>query len=112
MSPWIELLRAAAAGGGQKSVAARIGYSPGVVSAVLSGTYKGDLRRVQKAVEGALMQAEVECPVLGTLAQQKCIEIQRRPFSCSNPTDVQLYRACRDGCPHSLIGASAEGATP
>jgi hypothetical protein len=103
VSTWIDVLRAASARLGQGVVAARINYSGAVVSQVLSGTYKGNLQRVQKAVEGAFMSAEVECPVLGALPQQTCMEIQRRPFSCANPSDVQLYRACRNGCPHSML---------
>ena len=118
MSAWIEVLRVASANGKQKSVAKQIGYSSSVISQVLTGTYRDELpperrqqalKRIQMAVEGALLKAEVACPILGELPQQKCIELQRRPFSAANPTDVQLYRSCRGGCPHSLIGANAEG---
>lgn len=101
MSTWIDLLREACAASSQKAVAGRIGYSPATLSQVLSGTYKGDLSRVQAAVEGALMQASVDCPVIGELPRQRCIEHQRAPFAPTNPMRVQLYAACKT-CPHRI----------
>lgn len=106
---WIETLRAACAVSTQSAVSERIGYSAAVVNQVLKGTYKGDLRRVQKAVEGALMGSVVECPVIGLIPQQKCIEHQRAPFRITSPHAVQLYRACRNGCINSLIKAGDTG---
>lgn len=105
MSHWIEVLRAACAASSQSAVAARIGYSAGAVSAVLSGTYNGNLERVQQAVEGALMASTVDCPVIGDLPRQRCVEHQRTPFTPTNPMRVRLYHACRSGCAHSLIKA-------
>lgn len=100
---WIELLRAACAASTQAAVARRLGYSSTVVNQVLKGSYTGDLARVKAAVEGALMQAEVDCPVCGSIPRQRCVEHQRAPFRATSPMSVQLYRACRGGCPHSLI---------
>lgn len=101
--PWIEVLRSAVAQSSQTRVARKIGYSNSVISYVLAGTYTGDLKRVQAAVEGALMNAQVECPILGLISRAKCVEIQRRPFTPTNPLNVQLYRACRSGCAHSFL---------
>lgn len=106
--PWLEVLREAVARSSQTRVARRIGYCNSVVSTVLAGTYAGDLQRVQAAVEGALMNAQVECPVLGLISRAKCVEIQRRPFTPTNPMNVTLYRACRSGCPHSFLPPTAE----
>lgn len=106
---WLQALADACAVSGQGAVARRIGYSTGTVSGVLRGTYRGNLARVQAAVEGALLASEVECPIVGTIPRQRCIEHQRRPFTPTNPASVQLYRACRGGCPHSLIGAKSAG---
>jgi hypothetical protein len=103
MEPWIETLRTACDALGQKAVAKKIGYAAPTVSAVLSGKYTADTKAIQSAVEGALQGISVDCPVIGDLARQKCIEHQRAPRSFANPTAVQLYRACRGGCPHSLI---------
>ncbi len=102
---WMAELRAACEVSTQKAIATRIGYSPTVVNQVLLGKYKGDLLRIKLAVEGALMQREVECPVCGPIPRERCIAHQRRPFTATNPASVQLYRMCRGGCPHSLIGA-------
>jgi DNA-binding transcriptional regulator YdaS (Cro superfamily) len=103
---WISELRAACDGSTQKAIAARIGYSATVVNQVLLGKYKGDLLRIKSAVEGALMQHEVECPVCGLIPRERCIAHQRRPFTATNPASVRLFRACRGDCPHSLIGAA------
>src|SRR3569623_2145987 len=67
---WIELLRAERDRVGGATTGRRIGYSEAVVSAVLNGSYKGDMSRVQKAGEGALGGAEVDCPVIGSLPRQ------------------------------------------
>ncbi len=96
---WVAALRDACLGMSQREVAALIGYSESVISQVLKSKYRGDLRRVQAAVEGGLMGATVDCPVVGVIPRQRCIEHQRRPFAATNPTRVQLYRACRT-CPH------------
>jgi len=83
----------------QSATAKRIGYSPAVVSQVLKGSYKGDESRVQQAVEGALMGLTVDCPVIGEIPRNTCLEYQRRPFAATNPTRVALSRACPT-CPH------------
>lgn len=100
---WIAILRAACTQRSQAAVARELGYTSPVVCQVLKGTYKGDVNRVQAAVEGALMQLQVDCPVLGLISRQRCVENQRRPFTPTNPMNVQLYRACRSGCPHSFL---------
>jgi hypothetical protein len=92
--PWITVLAEACRAQTQASVAKRIGYSAAVVSQVLKGNYKGDLTRVQQAVEGALMGATVNCPVIGELPRNVCLEYQRREFASTNPTRVQLSRTC------------------
>lgn len=92
---WLTVLREhSAPKGGQARTAERIGYSPAVVSQVLKGTYKGDLKAVQTKVEGALMGLTVECPVVGELPRNRCLEYQQRPFAATNNLRVQLSRAC------------------
>jgi len=97
---WIVVLRDECERHTQKWVADQIGYSAAVVNQVLKGSYKGDLRAVEKAVRGALLNETVQCPVLGELAGNRCLAYQRLPFSAVNPTRVELYRACR-GCVHN-----------
>ncbi len=105
---WVEILRAATASGSQREIARKIGYSVTVVSQVLAGSYKGDLMRVKAAVEGALMQIEVECPVCGVIPRQRCVEHQRRAFTPTSPMNVSLYRACRGGCPNALSATKSK----
>lgn len=96
---WVTVLRDACKVATQAAVADRIGYSAAVVNQVLKGTYKGDLSRVQKAVEGALMGLSVECPVIGDLPRNRCLDYQRQGFAATNPLRVQLSRVC-PGCKH------------
>jgi len=103
VEPWRETLALQCGQRSQARVAATIGYSAAVVNQVLAGTYKGDLAAVQKAVEGAFMGATVDCPVLGVIPSNRCLEEQRRPFAATSPNRVRLYRACRAGCPNSRI---------
>ena len=105
MEAWLQRLAdECEAAPNQGAVARAIGYSPTVVSQVLNGRYPGDLGAVEAAVRGAFFGATVECPVLGELPENRCLEEQRRRLLTSSPQRVQLYRACRAGCPHSRIG--------
>lgn len=88
----------------QAKVARRIGYSPTTVNQVISRTYKGDLAAVEAAVRGAFLGERVDCPVLGPLPRDRCLNHQRQPLIATNPERVRLYRACRNGCPHSRLG--------
>jgi hypothetical protein len=108
MTDWIDILRARCAETSQARVADKIGYSPAVISTVLKGTYAGDLTAVEKAVRGAFMGATVDCPVLGAIASNRCLEEQRKPFAATNPHRVTLYRACRSGCAHSALGSDRQ----
>lgn len=103
MPDWVAVMAEACNDSSQKKVAAEIGYSPAVVNTVLKGTYKGDLTAVKQAVEGALMAAVVQCPILGELRANKCIENQRRPYANTNPIRIQLFQACHGACPNSRI---------
>jgi len=100
---WIDILRAESARTSQSRVGQRIGYSATVVSRVLAGDYKGDTGSVEDAVRGALMGETVDCPVIGDIPRNRCIEHQRKEFGATNPMRVQLYRACRSGCPNSRL---------
>lgn len=97
---WVKTLANQCDAKTQRDAANAIGYSASVVNQVLANTYKGNLSRVQSAVEGAFMGSVVACPVLGELPQQDCLRHQRQPFNPSNPMRVRLYRACHTTCPH------------
>ncbi len=96
---WLTVLREQCDRTSQAKVAKTLGYSPAVVNQVLKGTYKGDLSRVQRAVEGALMGMTVDCPVVGDLPRNRCLEFQRRGFAATNPMRVQLSISCPT-CPN------------
>jgi hypothetical protein len=81
------------------AVAARIGYSPAVVSHVLSAKYRGDMTAVFARIRGALMAETVACPVLGEIGTDRCLIEQRRPFAATNSTRARLFHACKT-CPN------------
>jgi hypothetical protein len=104
MSAWLDALRTECARTSQTAVAEQIGMSATVICQVLSGKYPGRLANVQQRVEGALLKQTVVCPVLGTLPRNECLDHQQRKFAATNAQRVNLWRACRAGCPHSEIG--------
>lgn len=100
---FVTALREACDRQSQALVAKRIGYSAAVVNQVLGGKYKGDLCRVQKAIEGALLGVTVDCPILGPVPSNKCLDLQSLSFAATNPQRVRLYKACRK-CEHNRTG--------
>lgn len=98
-SAWLDVLRQHRSAHGGKASAEAIGYSATVVSQVLTGNYKGDLKAVRQKVEGALMGAVVDCPVIGELPRNRCLEYQRLPFAATNPNRVRFASACPT-CPN------------
>jgi hypothetical protein len=100
---WVGALAIACDESSQNAIAKRLDYSPAVVSNVLRRTYSGDLRAVEQAVRGRLMNQKVTCPVVGELDAATCNGHQRAPWSPHNPQRIQFYRACRAGCPNSRL---------
>lgn len=105
---WITVLAEECDLTSQARAGRRIGYSASVVNGALKRSYKGSLSDVQRAVEGALMGATVDCPVLGEIPKNQCLEYQRQPLAATNPVRVRLWRACRGGCPHSRINENKQ----
>ncbi|GJD93399.1 transcriptional regulator [Methylobacterium iners] len=85
------------------AAAKAIGYSPAVVSHLLSARYPGDHDAVFAKIRGALMGEVVICPVLGEIGRDRCLNEQKMPFATSNSARARVYRACRSGCPHSRL---------
>lgn len=102
-SAWLDELRKFRDTHGGKKTADAIGYSTTVVSQVLSGSYKGDMSAVQQKVEGALMGLSVECPVIGELPRNRCLDFQRNGFGATNPIRVRISQACPT-CPNRRGG--------
>ncbi len=100
---WVAALARACAQSSQRAVAKAIGYSPAVVNTVLRRSYGGDYGRVETAVRGRYLGHTVGCPVLGEIGADRCVAEQRREFAPTNALRVQLWRACRGGCPHSTL---------
>ncbi len=105
---WVSELASLADQSGLKGAGERISYSASAVSSVLSNAYKGDLPRVEQAVRGALMGLIVNCPVLGELPRNQCLDWQKSPFSTSDSMRVRVFRACRRGCLHSRISTKGD----
>lgn len=78
-----------------------IGYSRSCLSTVLSRKYRGDMDRVAQKVRGALMNETVECPVLGEIGRDRCLDEQNEPFRATSAFRARLYHACRSGCPNA-----------
>lgn len=88
----------------QSQIAQRLDVSAAMVSQVLNGKYAGHrVSGFKEKFKGAFMGYCVNCPVVGELARDRCLEFQSRDFCATNPTRVQLYHACRSGCEHSRI---------
>ena len=103
MTDWLEILRAECTATTQAATARRLGVSPTVVNQVLKGNYKGNLNNIRARVEGELLGAVVDCPALGELPRQRCVEYQARSFAATNPMRVLLYHTCRT-CPNQRKG--------
>ena len=98
---WVEALAKAWDGSSQKEAAEQIGYNAATVSAIISNSYKAGTAAIQKAVRGALMNAMVDCPVIGEMPAHECLDNQKRPFTPVNHIWVQMYPKCQGECLHS-----------
>jgi len=103
---WIIVLAEACNMESQAAVAKRIGYSSSTVSQVLSNKYQmGDIAKFEQTVRGALMAETVDCPIIGDMTRDVCLNWQARPFSTTNSNAVRMFQACRAGCEHSRLKA-------
>lgn len=104
---WLIALREACDAMSQRSIAELLEVSTGVINQVLAGKYKASTRRIEQRVRGAIMGETVQCPVFGEVTRANCQSHQDRPLKrafSGNPLHAAVYRACRQGCPNSLIG--------
>jgi hypothetical protein len=74
---WIETLALACDQSSQAQVANKIGKSKATVSLVIGNQYNAGLNAIEQAVRGVLMEASVECPVVGEIALDQCHRNQR-----------------------------------
>jgi hypothetical protein len=100
---WVVTLAEEATRTNGVAAAKRLGYSPAVVTQVINATYKGDLGAVEQKVRGALMGIEVDCPILGEIGRDRCLDEQGKKFRGTSAIRTRLYNACRGGCGHSRL---------
>ncbi|CAA0111514.1 Uncharacterised protein [BD1-7 clade bacterium] len=98
---WLAVLRKQCEKRGQGKVATDLKISKTMISQALNKKYPGDLGKLEQRVRGAYLGDTVNCPILGELETNKCLNHQRQSFTAVNPIRVQLYRACNCTCPHS-----------
>jgi hypothetical protein len=108
---WLHVMAEACDRSSQSKVAKRLGYSGSVVSSVLNRKYNGDYSAVEKSIRGALMSETLDCPVLGDIKTNLCLEHQKRArsFQPTSSMRVRLYKQCRGSCLHSRLNIAAGG---
>jgi len=99
MPDWIRALAEACDETGLRKIAARLEVSPAMVSLAINRK-RQDLSFIKYPVEKRLMITMVACPVRGVMGRDECLREQAKPFSSVNPRRVQLFKACRNGCPY------------
>lgn len=97
---WVMILAEACDAQSRGKIAKRLGYSPATLSQVLNGKYMGNLERVAEMVRGALMSATVDCPINGETKLDTCLTDQKRTPPFASGWRMQVYKACRNGCPN------------
>lgn len=97
---WVGELVALAEAEGLGGAEKRVGYSRSAISTIIAGKYRGDLGRVEEMVRGSLMAETVECPILGAMARNVCLDWQKRPYTDISALHIRMHRACR-ACPNS-----------
>lgn len=105
---WIKTLQRECKRTSQAVIARDLGVSPATINQVLKGVYKGRVTRIKSLVEGRFMGATVECPVIGEIPTNRCMDFQarRNHFAATNPIRVQLHMTCPT-CPNFQQGGES-----
>lgn len=104
--PWLVALRKACDESSQAAVARLFGYSPAVINQVLKGTYKGDVKRVQRLAESHYFGTTVDCPwYRGAIPVHQCLAAQKRTAAevRNHPLDRELWYVCHHRCSKSEV---------
>lgn len=104
---WVRELAREATRTTATAAAKRLGYCLAVLSHVFARNYRGDISRVEAKVRGALMNETVVCPILGEIGRDHCLDQQKMGRTGASSIRAKLYRACRNGCPHSRFTTEA-----
>ena len=110
MPDWVRELALACTRSSQNRVAQQLGRSAALVSQILRNRYAAETTAVEELVRGALMNATVTCPALGTIPTNVCQDWRRRSreFVTGNPLRLRMYRACMV-CPRNRRDEEAGG---
>ncbi len=100
---WVEALATEANRTTGAAAGKRIGYSGSVVTSICKATYGGDVGAVEVKVRGALMGATLDCPVLGEIGRDLCLDEQKKRHVGTSAVRTALFHACRGGCEHSRL---------
>jgi hypothetical protein len=69
------------------------------VNQLLKDKYLGDVASMEERIRGRFMSETVQCPVMGTLGRNHCLDYQKRPLAFTNPQRAALHQACKT-CPN------------
>lgn len=102
-------------GSSMAAVGKAVGYSAGVLSSIFRNKYPGDMARVERSVRGAFMGDTVQCPVLGSIPVNECLQHQASPLVTSNRQRIELWQNCNGAgrvrvCPHSSVAKGSDHA--
>lgn len=96
---WVESLAAACDVSGLRVTAARLEVSPALVSLTI-GNLQRSTEFIEPRVRDRIMAPLCACPVMGLIQRSECLTEQTAPLVTTNALRVEMYRACRDHCPH------------
>ncbi len=96
---WVHTLAEECDRAGQRQTAKRLKLSPAMVSLAVNNK-REQLEFIKERVERDLMATIIVCPVKGVCGRAQCLREQSAEYTGANPLAIQLYRACRSGCPH------------
>lgn len=101
---WIEALAREANRTTGAAAGKRCGFGGSTLSQICSNTYGAkDWSTIESRVRGALMNENVDCPVLGEIGRDHCLDEQKKKHVGTSQQRTALYHACRRGCPHSRL---------
>jgi hypothetical protein len=110
---WVLALATRATNTTLSGTAKQVKASPSAVSHVLSNSYGAGTSRIEQKVRGVLMKATVQCPILGEIGLDRCLDEQGRKFIGSSAIRTKLFHKCRGKgtpiCPHSRFVKGGAG---
>ena len=95
---------------GLKATARLVGYSPATLSQVCHQKYFGNLARIETRVTGTLLGETLNCPVLGPMRRDVCLDWQAKPRSAASSLNIRMRAACA-ACPQSVSGCAPDIST-